>query len=318
MPGYAQYQKMSAQLDGAVRLGADQRHLERRQLRLRLRVRRQALPLRRRDRAAPANSVPRPTQAPAGRGGRGGGRGGTGIERGRQAASADAPDGKLKAFYRDRNLWVSDVSGGNESAITTDGNDKDRIKYGTASWVYGEELAQTSAIWWSPDSRKVAYYRFDEKQVLDYNLQLDQTKIQSVERRRGLSEGRRRRIRSSISSSTTSPRRRARRSTSATASPSTTPSSATTSIAWPGRPDGTRAAVQPHQPPAERPRVRWPPTPTPARRASSSTRSGRPAGSRTVRRCSSSRTTAASSGSRSATALPTSISTISPASSSRR
>ena len=116
----------------------------------------------------------------AGRGGRGAGRGGTGIERGRQAASADSPDGKLKAFYRDRNLWVSEVGGANESAITTDGNDKDRIKYGTASWVYGEELAQTTAIWWSPDSRKVAYYRFDEKQVLDYNLQLDQTKIQST------------------------------------------------------------------------------------------------------------------------------------------
>ncbi len=115
-----------------------------------------------------------------GRGGRGGGRGGTGIERGRQAATADAPDGKLKAFYRDRNLWVSDANGANESAITTDGNDKDRIKYGTASWVYGEELSQTSAIWWSPDSRKVAYYRFDEKQVVDYNLQLDQTKIQST------------------------------------------------------------------------------------------------------------------------------------------
>jgi dipeptidyl-peptidase-4 len=77
-------------------------------------------------------------------------------------------------------LWISDLSGANESAITSDGSDRDRIKYGTASWVYGEELAQTSAMWWSPDSRKLAYYRFDEKQVLDYNLQLDQTKIQSV------------------------------------------------------------------------------------------------------------------------------------------
>ena len=48
MPGYAQYQKMSAQLGGAVRSGRCQRHMERRQLRLRLRVRRQALPLRRR------------------------------------------------------------------------------------------------------------------------------------------------------------------------------------------------------------------------------------------------------------------------------
>jgi dipeptidyl-peptidase-4 len=113
--------------------------------------------------------------APAGRGR--GGRGG--IARGRQATSADSPDGTLKAFYRDRNLWLSAADGSNETAVTTDGSEVDRIKYGTASWVYGEELGQRTAMWWSPDSRKLAYYRFDEKQVPDYYLQLDQTKIQS-------------------------------------------------------------------------------------------------------------------------------------------
>jgi dipeptidyl-peptidase 4 len=179
MPGYAQYQKLSGQLSGAVRSGAingtwsaDGASVDYVFDGKRYRF----------DVASRSTTElgAAPDAGAAGRGGRGGGRGGTGIERGRQAASADAPDGKLKAFYRDRNLWVSEVGGANESAITTDGNDKDRIKYGTASWVYGEELAQTSAIWWSPDSRKVAYYRFDEKQVLDYNLQLDQTKIQSA------------------------------------------------------------------------------------------------------------------------------------------
>ncbi len=115
-----------------------------------------------------------PAPGASGRGGRGGG-----IERGRQAASADSPDKTLKAFYRARNLWLSDASGGSEAQITTDGSEKDRIKYGTASWVYGEELSQTSAMWWSPDSTKIAYYRFDEMQVPDYHLQLDQTKVQS-------------------------------------------------------------------------------------------------------------------------------------------
>ena len=69
---------------------------------------------------------------------------------------------------------------GVETPITTDGSEKDRIKYGTASWVYGEELDQTTAIWWAPNSRKVAYYRFDEKPVPDYFLQLDQTKLYST------------------------------------------------------------------------------------------------------------------------------------------
>ena len=114
-------------------------------------------------------------QEPAGRGGRGG----PAIERGRQADSAVSPDGKRKAFYRARNLWLSDVNGANESQITTDGSEQDRIKYGTASWVYGEELSQTTAMWWSPDATKIAYYRFDEKSVPDYFLQLLQTEIQS-------------------------------------------------------------------------------------------------------------------------------------------
>ena len=78
-----------------------------------------------------------------------------------------------------------------EVAITTDGSEKARIKYGTASWVYGEELGQRTAMWWSPDSRKLAYYRFDEKQVPDYYLQLDQTQAAEHGRRRGVSEGRR-------------------------------------------------------------------------------------------------------------------------------
>ena len=91
-------------------------------------------------------------------------------ERGRQTASATSPDGKLKAFYRARNLFLSDADGANERALTTDGSESARIKYGTASWVYGEELGQTTAMWWSSDSRKLAYYRFDEKQVPDFHL----------------------------------------------------------------------------------------------------------------------------------------------------
>jgi dipeptidyl-peptidase-4 len=111
-----------------------------------------------------------------GQGGRGG-RGGP--ERGRQFESAESSDGMLKAFYRDRNLWLSAADGSNERAITTDGSAENRIKSGTASWVYGEELNQNTAMWWSPDSRKLAYYRFDESPVPDYYLQLDQTKLQS-------------------------------------------------------------------------------------------------------------------------------------------
>jgi len=103
-----------------------------------------------------------------------------GPERGRQFSEILSPDKKIKAFYRDRNLWLSDPDGKNEFAVTTDGEAKTRIKSGTASWVYGEELDQVTAMWWSPDSTKIAYYRFDESKVPDYFLQMDQTKLYST------------------------------------------------------------------------------------------------------------------------------------------
>ena len=101
-------------------------------------------------------------------------------ERGRQFGSAFSPDGKFNAFCRDRNLWLSDTNGTNEIALTTDGSERGRIKYGTASWVYGEELYQNTAMWWSSNSQRLAYYRFDESHVPDYYLQLNQTKLLST------------------------------------------------------------------------------------------------------------------------------------------
>ena len=89
-------------------------------------------------------------------------------ERGRQFTTATSPDGRLQARYRDRNVWLGPANGGDERAVTTDGSTASRVKDGTASWVYGEELEQHSAMWWSPDSRKLAFYRFDESRVADY------------------------------------------------------------------------------------------------------------------------------------------------------
>jgi len=178
LPGFDQYRKMSTEIPGSVKLGT--------------------LPVKwleggkafeytkdgktfRYDVAARTAAEAQPSAGgeatPQGRFGGRGGRGGP--ERGRQYDSATSPDGKLKAFYRNRNLWLSEISGANETAISTDGNEKTRIKYGSASWVYGEELGQSTAMWWSPDGKKVAYYRFDESPVPDYFLQLDQTKLQS-------------------------------------------------------------------------------------------------------------------------------------------
>jgi dipeptidyl-peptidase-4 len=112
-----------------------------------------------------------------------GGRGqapGTAPERGRQFESVTSPDGALKAFYKERNLWLGAADGSNAGAITTDGSVASRVKYATASWVYGEELSQRTAMWWSPDGTRLAYYRFDESQIPDFYLALDQTRTQTT------------------------------------------------------------------------------------------------------------------------------------------
>ncbi len=94
--------------------------------------------------------------------------------RGRQQPVASSPDGRHEARYRDGNLSLK-TDGGDERAITTDGDGK--LKYGSASWVYGEELDQTTAMWWSPDSAKLAFYRFDDRQVKDFVLLKGWTKL---------------------------------------------------------------------------------------------------------------------------------------------
>lgn len=98
--------------------------------------------------------------------------------RGRQYDFANSPDGKWKAFTKNRNMYVSSPDGGNAIAITADGNDQTQIKYGTATWVYGEELRQNTAMWWSPDSKKIAFYKFEEKNVKKYYVLLNQLKLQ--------------------------------------------------------------------------------------------------------------------------------------------
>ena len=113
--------------------------------------------------------------APRGRGGFPGA-----PARGRQFEAAIAPAGNHRALYRDRNVWIGDSTGANAVQITTEGSVQSRVKFGTASWVYGEELGQRTAMWWSPDGKKLAYYKFDESKVPDFYLTPGLTGVQDT------------------------------------------------------------------------------------------------------------------------------------------
>ena len=78
-----------------------------------------------------------------------------------------SPDSTKLAFTRDNDLYVVDIESGAETRLTFDGTDV--IMNGYASWVYYEEIfgrpSRYRAFWWSPDSKKIGFYRFDNSQV---------------------------------------------------------------------------------------------------------------------------------------------------------
>ncbi len=80
-----------------------------------------------------------------------------------------SPDGKKVAFVKDNNIWYKEFDAHNIDPITTDG-EKNKIINGNCDWVYEEEFGFTRAFEWSPDSRYLAYYHFDERQVPEYTL----------------------------------------------------------------------------------------------------------------------------------------------------
>jgi dipeptidyl-peptidase-4 len=78
-----------------------------------------------------------------------------------------SPDGKWVAYTRDSNLYAYDLTNEVEHQYTTDGSDT--VYNGWSSWVYMEEIlgraSRYAAFWWSPDSAKLAFMRFDDGPV---------------------------------------------------------------------------------------------------------------------------------------------------------
>ncbi len=78
-----------------------------------------------------------------------------------------SPDNQYVAFTRNHDLYTVRVADGNEFRHTNDGTDL--IYNGWASWVYYEEIlgraSNYRAFWWSPDSRSLAFMRFDDTDV---------------------------------------------------------------------------------------------------------------------------------------------------------
>src|SRR5215217_7457837 len=80
-----------------------------------------------------------------------------------------SPDNQKIAYVFENNLYLYDIAGAKTTAVTTDGKWNFVIN-GNADWVYEEEFEFSRAFQWSPSSTYLAYYRFDESAVKEFNM----------------------------------------------------------------------------------------------------------------------------------------------------
>ena len=93
------------------------------------------------------------------------------ADSGKQMVASFSPDGDKLAFVKDNNLYLRKIRFNTVSAITKDG-EFNKILNGIPDWVYEEEFGFNKAYEWSPDSKELAYIKFDESKVKEYSFTL--------------------------------------------------------------------------------------------------------------------------------------------------
>ena len=89
---------------------------------------------------------------------------------GKQRLATFSPDATKVAFMRDNNLFIKDLTTGEEKQFTTDGL-YNHIINGAPDWVYEEEFSFSQGFYWSPDSKKIAFMKFDESNVREFQME---------------------------------------------------------------------------------------------------------------------------------------------------
>ncbi|NLA23479.1 MAG: S9 family peptidase [Bacteroidales bacterium] len=92
-------------------------------------------------------------------------------ENGAQQLACFSPDGKKVSFVRDNNIYIIDLENNSEKAITDDGKWNNIIN-GAPDWVYEEEFSFSQAYEWSPDSKYLAFMKFDESHVKMFTIDM--------------------------------------------------------------------------------------------------------------------------------------------------
>ncbi len=92
-------------------------------------------------------------------------------EGGAQRCATLSHDGRMVAYMRDNNLFISNLEYGTDVQITKDGA-VNKVIYGAPDWGYEEEFGINNTIRWSPDDSLLAFIRFDETLVPAYSFDI--------------------------------------------------------------------------------------------------------------------------------------------------
>lgn len=90
-------------------------------------------------------------------------------DNGKQMYATFSPKGNAIAFVRENNLFIKNIMDEKEQQITTDGKFNEIIN-GAVDWVYEEEFGMDNGFEWNEDGSKIAYYKFDESQVKQFEM----------------------------------------------------------------------------------------------------------------------------------------------------
>ncbi|NBU92756.1 MAG: hypothetical protein EBS17_07950, partial [Flavobacteriia bacterium] len=86
-----------------------------------------------------------------------------------QTLAEYSPDGTQVSFIYKNDLYIKELKSGKVQQITFDGK-RNKIINGTTDWVYEEEFSITKAYGWSPDSKYIAFLKFNEKKVKEFAI----------------------------------------------------------------------------------------------------------------------------------------------------
>ena len=80
-----------------------------------------------------------------------------------------SPNGKKIAYVKENNLFIKNLGNNKITQVTKDGK-SNQILNGVSDWVYEEEFGLVESFFWSPQSDKIAYYKFDESKVAQFSM----------------------------------------------------------------------------------------------------------------------------------------------------